>query len=135
MSAVPNEDVGVVVVVRPLPERAGRCFEFAFGALMAMREDGIRDATLVHGVITGYHRDRVEAGHEMRIAHAWVEQGDGLYEATADMWFHLDVYYRDAGAVVERRYSAEEAMLNRFLFSTVGPWHESAGIFTEDMPS
>jgi hypothetical protein len=122
-----NDDA---VVVRPLKEREGQCFKFALLSLVEMWNVGLRDATIVHGVITGYHRDRVEAGYELRIAHAWLERGNVVYEATADMVIPLAVYYRDADAVAERRYSAEEAMLNSTLFSAFGPWHETAGIFT-----
>jgi hypothetical protein len=118
------------VVVRALKERDGQCFKFALLSLVEMWDAGVRDATLVHGVITGYHRDHVEPGHEIRIAHAWLERSDMVYEPTADVIFPLADYYRCVDAVAERRYFAEEAMLNRFLFSTVGPWHLTAGVFT-----
>ena len=118
------------VIVRPLKEREGRCFEFALLSLIEMWDAGMHDGALVHGVITGYHRDRVESGHELRLAHAWVERGDMLYEATADMIFPLADYYRMVDAVAERRYCAKEAMFNRIVCSTVGPWHETAGVFT-----
>lgn len=119
-------------LIGPLKERAGRCFEFAFLALMAMRSDGIRDAHLVHGVVTGYHRDRIEAGHEVRMAHAWVEQGGDVYEATADLWVSLEAYYRSGEAAVERRYTAEEALFNCLAFPQFpfGLWHKTAGVFT-----
>jgi hypothetical protein len=118
------------VVVRPLKERQGRCFEFALLSIVAMWELGMHDAVLVHGVITGYRRDRIESGHELRLAHAWVERGDMVYEPTADVVLPLADYYRDIDAVAERRYSAEDAILCRLMFSTVGPWHKTAGVFT-----
>jgi hypothetical protein len=118
------------VVIRALKERDGQCFKFALRGLLESYDAGMRDVTLVHGVITGYHRDRVEPGHELRIAHAWLERGDMLYDATVDMVFPLADYYQGVNALAERRYSAEEAMLSCMLFSTDGPWHETAGVFT-----
>lgn len=132
MSAVPKvaETEGETIIVRPLKEREGRCFYFALLSLLEMRDAGFNDAVLVHGVITGYHRDRMELGHEMRLAHGWLERGDMAYEATADVVFHLADYYEIAGAVAERRYSAEQAIANCQKFSTFGPWHETEGAFT-----
>ena len=128
--AAQSTDSNGNVVIRALKERDGQCFKFSLLGLIETYDAGMRDITLVHGVITGYHRDRVEPGHEMRIAHAWLERGDTVYDATVDVLFHKDDFYQMVAAVAERRYTAEEAMLNRFLFSTVGPWHKTAGVFT-----
>jgi hypothetical protein len=122
-----NDDA---VVIRPLKEREGKCFKFAFLSLLEMREAEIIDITLVHGVVTGYHRDRVESGHELRIAHAWVERGDMIYEATADTVLPASAYYQYADAVAERRYTFEEARMLYLVHETFGPWHETAGVFT-----
>jgi hypothetical protein len=117
-------------LVGPLKEREGQCFKFALLSLLELWNEGIDDATLVHGVITGYHRDRKEAGHELRLAHAWLERGDMVYEATADVVLPLADFYQDIQAVAERRYSAEEAGTLSLMLSTFGPWHKTAGVFT-----
>jgi hypothetical protein len=125
-----DAEIEGAVLVGPLKEREGQCFKFALLSLVQMWDEGVRDAALVHGVITGYHRDRKEAGHEVRLAHAWIERGNMVYEATADMIFPLAEFYRDVQAVAERRYFAVEAGTHSLLCGTFGPWHQTAGIFT-----
>ena len=127
----PDEALEGDVVIRALKERDGQCFKFALLSLVSLQEEG-RDAnaTLVHGVISGYHRDRIEPGHEIRIAHAWLEQDDWVFEATADIWIPSPDYYRMVDAAAERRYSYEQARAMCLLTSSIGPWHETAGVFT-----
>jgi len=116
--------------IRAIPERNGKCFHFALSALIDAWNAGSRDTKLVHGVITGYHQNRVESGHELRIAHAWLERSDMVYEATMDVTFYLPDFYRCVDAVAERQYSYEEARAMCLISSRIGPWHETAGVFT-----
>jgi hypothetical protein len=110
--------------LRRVRSRKARCFELAFKAMM--NEPGAEKFTLVHGYV---HTPAPGVFN----AHAWIETDDGrVYDATLDVYMPVEQYVVRYGAVIERRYTREEAAKmaldrDRVSFCFSGPWHTSIG--------
>jgi hypothetical protein len=101
--------------------RQGRCYELSFRTMLDIHDAGNVDkVTLVHGIV---RFDRLTL-----CAHAWLESEDGeAYDAVRHVIMPIAQYYKERGAIVERRYTLREAGLVMEETWTYGPWHQTAG--------
>lgn len=85
-------------------KRLGRCYELAAKALCFDRafSDG---AVLVHGMVTSPFPDTPL----QTIDHAWVEDGDRLWDPTLNRFYARADYYSRFDAVAVDRYTLVEA--------------------------
>lgn len=100
----------------------GHCYATAAGYVRAQALAGGVQAPirLVHGTVG-------RAPHVL--AHAWVEVGDKVFDGTQQAFFDRQSYEQELHAVVEQRYTPEEALVRMLRSGHSGPWHETSGSF------
>jgi hypothetical protein len=98
--------------LRRIRNRQHRCFELALKAMLD--EPGADRFTLVHGNI---------APGSLRYPHAWIELGDGrVYDAVTDTYEPADQFTAKNRAMVDHRYSREEAISLFLVAPGRSPW-------------
>jgi hypothetical protein len=96
--------------------RDGRCYELAH--LVMQRAPGAERFSLVHGRVA-----QIKGNKDVLIPHAWIELNDGrMYDPVKDKYLPVDEYAAVRHAVVERRYSRDEAMRMAATQGHWGPW-------------
>jgi hypothetical protein len=56
--------------------------------------------------------------------HAWVEQGNKVIDPTAGVIVSKKFYYRDVEAIVDTKYTVEQALICMLKSKHFGPWNE-----------
>ena len=100
----PNADL-------PFKDRLGRCYELA-GRYATSNPEG----TLVHGSIEGFGKPRLE--------HAWVDQGETVWEPTSGKEWPAGVFDQLFNPQEDVRFSHEDVLKNTLRFRHWGPWAE-----------
>ena len=92
--------------------RLGRCYE-----LSGRHVSGHRSATLIHGKLV----NPFAQGHA-ELEHAWVEDGDEVYDPVMDKTWPKDAYYGLFKATAHKRYSGSEVLQQSLKHQHWGPW-------------
>lgn len=93
-------------------KRQGRCFELSGKHILD--NDGI----LVHGFVT----DKIKTGYV--IIHAWVEDGDKVFDAVLDEIFDKGLYYALFDAEPVHTYNKTDASKWMLQTGHFGYWEE-----------
>lgn len=110
-------------LVKKMPS-PGHCYEVSF-EFMIEHPLGTK-ATLVHGTVRNVIMDQ-----KKRIDHAWVEVGEAVWDnAYFDQFVPRDAYYRMSDAIVEKRYTQQQAIKTALKHGHYGYWHKDAPIKT-----
>jgi len=104
----------------PARRRKGRCFELAGRGLLEIDPTW----TLVHGRAAFWNLTRLP----LLIAHAWLEKGGYVYDATLDELLTVKAYATRHSAIAERRYTEAKARKQLLAARNWGPWHPSQQI-------
>jgi hypothetical protein len=110
-------------VLRRVRKRPGRCYELAFRVVFENPDD--MDLLLVHG------RARF-LDFELPFDHAWVVQGDKVYDPVMDIWMPEVVHDRDWAAVPEAVYSKVQAARLLSMTKRYDPWTAAEHKAAED---
>jgi hypothetical protein len=96
-------------------DRQGRCFELAWKH-QNRDERFFFGWTLVHGTVVS----RIGDGN--RIAHAWLQLDDTIYDPVFDRTFDRDSYTAEYQAEPITQYTPEEAIRAALAHAHFGPW-------------
>lgn len=93
-------------------KRQGRCYELAHKTLMKMDNPG--SWRLIHGVVE-YNKGHV-------IDHAWLSDGNEVFDAVLNRFFPINEYC-DGRVEVHASYSQKEAAVACLEHDSYGRWH------------
>jgi hypothetical protein len=94
--------------------RVGRCYELA-GRYVSENPE----ATLVHGRLVNPFAKGLK-----ELDHAWVEEGNQIFDPVMDRWWPKDLYKAVFQAKEYQRYSHTDVLNSSLKHEHWGPWHE-----------
>lgn len=101
----------------PLEGRLGRCYELA-GRYVSQKPG----AQLVHGHIFNPFNRNGEGKGFADIDHAWVEEGNQVFDPVMDKRWPKDVYYGLFQATEQGRFNYEQVLKMMLQHRHWGPW-------------
>lgn len=96
-----------------MKDRIGDCYRMA--GRYVMDND---NAILVHGTINGIRF----TGKDVDNPHAWVEEGNEVFDPVWDQRFPKEAYYEIAGAKPIKSYNLDQAAAEMLKSEHWGPW-------------
>ncbi len=94
--------------------RLGDCYRLSGRYVMDNQEKAI----LIHGTINGVRF----TGKDFDNPHAWVEEGNEVYDPVWGKRFSKDVYYDMMRVNVNKKYNWEEVAIAMLRADNWGPW-------------
>lgn len=110
-----EEEVEESRMKEAIEERLGDCYRLAGRYVMDHPE-----AILVHGTINGVRF----TGKDFDNPHAWIEEGEEVYDLVWDKRFPKEVYYGMMQVKVNKKYDWDEMSEAIFKAKDWGPWEE-----------
>ena len=104
----------LIEIKKSMSSRLGKCYQLAGEYVY-----GHPNAILVHGELT----NRFAQGLP-RLDHAWIEDGNEIFDPVMDMKWPKEVYEGLFKTKVFKKYSHREAIEMIDKHMTWGPWHE-----------
>ena len=98
---------------QPCSPRLGQCYVLS-GRYVLNNSNAI----LVHGTINGIRF----TGKDFDNLHAWVEEGDEVFDPVLDKRFPKDMYYEVMNAKSHKKYDQEKMMVIMLREGHWGPW-------------
>lgn len=96
-----------------MEDRLGDCYRSS-GRYVTNNQNAI----LVHGTINGVRF----TGKDFDNPHAWIEEGDEVYDPVWDKRFPQELYYGMMRAKVQKKYDWEAASIAMVRSGHWGPW-------------
>lgn len=107
-----------------LGDRLGRCYELSGRYVLDNH-----DAILVHGSVNGIRM----TGKDRDNPHAWVEEGDEVFDPVMDQRIPKEAYYGMMQAKVVKKYEWDEMAKTMLKAAHWGPWHQETNEAFEDI--
>jgi len=92
------------------------CWKDASYKATTLPADAQKEKCLVHGTVRG------SPGGDLRVAHAWVEHGELVWEPQGDEWWPHGVWENMAEAITYASYTVQEAAGMIVERRSFGPW-------------